>query len=78
METYRYRVQYLEDLASGESTHFDSPSPVEVGDLIRVESGFFHYQVLEIAEASSPEPLLRLGKSGQGPLDATQQTLHGR
>ena len=74
METFWYRLQYLEDTPVGEPTHFESPSLVEVGDVIQVEGGF-HHLVLEIAEASSREPVLRLGKSGQGPADAVLQTL---
>ena len=77
METYWYRLEYLEDTSTGEPTHFESPSAVEVGDVIQVDGGF-HHVVHEIAEASSPEPVLRLGKSGQGPADATLQTLYGR
>lgn len=74
---HRYRLQFLEDFDDSNPTHFESPSPVEVGDVIRASNGF-HHQVHAIVEATSPEPLLQLGKSGQGPLDATLQTLHGR
>lgn len=73
----RYRLHFLEDFDDSNPTHFESPSPVEVGDVIPVSNGY-HHLVHEIAEATSPEPVLRLGKSGQGPLDATLQTLHGR
>ena len=71
----RYRLKYLEDFDDSCPTHFESASAVEVDDLIQVSNGF-HHLVLQIEEATSPEPVLVLGKSGQGPLDAAQQTLH--
>jgi hypothetical protein len=74
---YTYRLDFLEDADDSCPTHFESPSPVQAGDVIRVSNGY-HHLVHEVAEADSPEPLLRLGKSGQGPLDATLQTLIGR
>lgn len=70
----RYRLKFLEDFDDSNPSHFHSPSPVETGDFIQVSNGF-HHRVLEIEEATSPEPVLRLGKSGQGPLDAGSQAL---
>lgn len=74
---YTYRLQFLEDFDDSNPTHFQSPSKVEAGDVIRVSNGF-HHLVHEVVESTSAEPLLRLGKSGQGPADAMKQTLHGR
>ena len=71
----RYRLLYLDDFDDGCPTHFDSPSAVEAGDVIGASNGF-HHHVLGIEAATSPEPVLVLGKSGQGPLDAIAQTLH--
>lgn len=67
---HRYRLRFTADTDT--QTHFDSPSPVEVGDVIPAESGF-HHLVFGIEEASSPEPLLLLAKSGQGHQDAIDQ-----
>ena len=69
-----YRLEYLEDVDGIEQTTFNSPAPVQVGDLIPVASGY-HHQVIEIVGAHAPMPLLRLGKSGQGPAEASLQTL---
>lgn len=71
----RYRLEYAEDFDDSNPTHFESPSQVEAGDVIAV-SNEFHHLVLEIRGATCPEPLLVLGKFGQGPLDAERQTLH--
>ena len=71
-----YRLRYLEDFDDALDQRFESPSPVEVGDLIQLPAFGFHHRVLRIEEASSPAPLLVLGKSGQGPADADWQTLH--
>jgi hypothetical protein len=74
MELIRYRLKYTMDWDDSDPAHFESPSPVEAGDVIPVEGGF-HHLVLRIEEATSPEPVLVLGKSGQDPLEATAQTL---
>lgn len=74
MELLRYRLRYTQDWDDADPSHFESPSPVEVGDVIPVEGGY-HHLVLRIEEASSTEPVLVLGKSGQGPAEATQQTM---
>lgn len=72
-----YRLDFLEDADDSCPSHFTSHSPIEVGDIIQVSNGY-HHRVHEIAESDATEPLLRLGKSGQDPLDATLQTLIGR
>ncbi len=72
-----YRLKFLEDFDDSNPHEYESPSVVEVGDVIRVSNGF-HHLVVGIEAASSSAPVLLLGKSGQGPLDATQQTLLGR
>jgi hypothetical protein len=77
MKLIKYRLEFLEDCDDSNPSHFESPSAVEVGDVIPVSNGF-HHLVHEILEPTSPEPVLRLGKSGQGPADAVLQTLHGR
>lgn len=70
----RYRLEFAEDWDDGNPTHFDSPSKVIAGDIIPTSDGF-HHLVLEVRAANCPEPLLVLGKAGQGPQGAIEQTL---
>lgn len=68
---HRYRLRCLADFDDSTPTHFDSPSPVEQGDVIPVSNGF-HHLVVRIEEATAPEPVLVLAKSAldaQGAID---------